>query len=273
MYNYEYVQSLLKDYHTSDIDKEISTTETMNDQWYFEMGRYAIEAITLGIMASKIQNEMQGPKITKVLDLPCGHGRVLRHLVKLFKDAEIHACDLDKNGVDFCASKFDAIPIHSDEDLTKMDFGCPYDVIWIGSLFTHTSREVTKKWLAHLARFLSPHGIIVVTLHGRWSEYVHKVAPYIKEDSWSEIIKDYRFTGHGYRDYLKEESHEYIAGSYGVSIAKPHISIKDVEEIPNTRIYLYLERGWGDHQDVLVFGRPSYAELWPHHKQSHKEIT
>ena len=36
MYNYEYVQSLLKDYHTSDIDKEISTTETMNDQWYFE---------------------------------------------------------------------------------------------------------------------------------------------------------------------------------------------------------------------------------------------
>lgn len=248
MYNFGYVQNLLKNYHSAEINKEISNKETMFDQWYFEMGRYAIEAISLSIMASKI-NDIQGSEITKVLDVPCGHGRVLRHLIEMFPGAEIHACDLDKDGVSFCASKFGAIPVYSQEDLTQINFGCEYDVIWVGSLFTHTSRETTKKWMAHLAKHLSPHGIIVATFHGRWSEYVHKVAPYIRDNKWQEIVNEYRQTGHGFRDYYKEESHQYIVGSYGISIAKPHITIKDIENIPNTRIYLYLERGWGDHQE------------------------
>jgi 2-polyprenyl-3-methyl-5-hydroxy-6-metoxy-1,4-benzoquinol methylase len=266
LYNFPYVQSLLSNYNSSEINREISDKETMFDQWYFEMGRYAIEAISLSIMASKIKNEMVGPEITKVLDVPCGHGRVLRHLVNMFPKADIHACDLDREGVDFCASTFGGIPIYSQEDMTKVDFGCEYDVIWVGSLFTHTSRETTKKWMAHLARYLSPHGIIVATIHGRWSEYVHKVAPYIRKDKWQEILGEYNQSGHGYRDYYKNESHQFIQGSYGISIAKPHITIEDIEKIPNTRIYTYLERGWGDHQDVVAFGRPSYAELWPHHK-------
>jgi len=263
MYNHEYVQSLLDDYNSTGFNREISPTETMNDQWYFQMGGYALEAITLAIRASKIREHSHGPKITKVLDLPCGHGRVLRHLACLFKDAEIHACDLDKDGVNFCAEKFGAIPIHSEEDLIKIDFGCQYDLIWIGSLFTHTSQTVTKKWLTHLAKFLSPQGIIVTTVHGRWAESVHKVAPYINEPAWKKVIKQYRRKGYGYQDYFKDESHSYISGSYGISIAKPHVTIKDIEEIPDTRVYLYLERAWGDHQDVVVFGRPSYAELWP----------
>jgi 2-polyprenyl-3-methyl-5-hydroxy-6-metoxy-1,4-benzoquinol methylase len=263
MYNFDYVQSLLKNYHLAEIDKTISANETMMDQWYFDMGRYAVEAISLAVMASKIRENMQGSVISKVLDLPCGHGRVLRHLVHLFPEAEIHACDLDKDGVFFCESTFGARPIYSQEDLTQVDFGCQYDVIWVGSLFTHTSRDATKRWMTHLSKFLSPQGIIVATIHGRWSQHVHKVAPYIREDRWEEILQNYSSTGHGYRDYYKEESHQFISGSYGISIAKPHVTIKDVEDIPNTRIFLYLERGWGDHHDVVAIGCPSYAEPWP----------
>ena len=228
------------------------------------MGRYAVEVIALAVMASKIQNHMQGPEVAKVLDMPCGHGRVTRHLVHLFPGAEIYACDLDKSGVDFCASAFGALPIYSQEELTRVDFGCRYDVIWVGSLFTHTARAVTRKWMAHLAQFLSPHGIVVATVHGRWSEHVHKVYPYIREDRWKEILREYAATGHGYRDYQKKESHHYISGSYGISLAKPHVTIRDIEDIPDTRIFLYLERGWSDHQDVVAFGRPGYAEPWPH---------
>jgi len=263
VYNSEYVKSILEDYNSSEIDETVSESETMSDPYYFNMGRYAVEIITLAVTASKIMEHNKGPKVTKVLDLPCGHGRVMRHLVKLFKGAEFHACDLDVEGVNFCASQFGAKPIVSDEDLTKMDFGCEYDVIWIGSLFTHTSREVTKKWMTHLTKFLSPTGIIVATLHGRWSEYVHNYAPYINDEAWDEILEEYQYTGYGYRDYKQEESHSFISGSYGISIAKPFASIRDVEEIPNVRIFHYMERAWGDHQDVIVFGRPSYAKLWP----------
>ena len=47
-----------------------------------------------------------------------------------------------------------------------------------------------------------------------------------------------------------------------MSLAKPYATIRNVEIIPGTRIYLYRERGWAEHQDVVVFGRPSYDEAW-----------
>jgi hypothetical protein len=188
----------------------------------------------------------------------------LRHLVHFFPDAEHHACDLDKEGLEFCRTTFGATAVQSSEDLTQVIFPATYDVIWIGSLFSHTSRQVTKRWMAHLAKFLSPKGIIVATLHGRWCEHVYKVYPYIASDSWAALLREYRETGHGYADYRRSESHPFIEGSYGISMAKPHITVADVEEIQGVRIYLYRERAWGDHHDLLVFGKPAFDEKWPH---------
>ena len=229
----------------------------MNNEWYFQVGRSAVDNILIAMASSRLQS------VQKVLDIPCGHGRVLRHLACLFPGAEIHACDLDKAGVDFCASTFGAIPFYSQEELTQVDFGTQYDLIWVGSLFTHTNREATRRWAAHLAKFLSPRGIVVATLHGRWCQSVHKVSPYIAEDRWQAILGDYSTFGYGYRDYPKAESHSFISGSYGVSLAKPHAILSDLEEIPGTRIYLYIERGWSDHQDVVAYGRPKYNAPWP----------
>jgi SAM-dependent methyltransferase len=189
-----------------------------------------------------------------VLDLPCGHGRVLRHLVRLFPDASFDACDVDAAGVEFCAKAFGAHPIHSAEDLTAVKFDHSYDLIWVGSLFTHTSFEVTRSWLALLAGLLSDNGIVVATFHGRWAS--HRPIPYIDDERWGQILAEYNETGYGFRDYAKGDGHDFIAGSYGISVAKPHVILKMLEEIPGTRIYMYQERGWDDHQDVAVFGRP-----------------
>ncbi|MBN2577687.1 MAG: class I SAM-dependent methyltransferase [Pirellulales bacterium] len=257
MYNFSYIQSLMEHYQAATVSQEISPNDTMNNQWYFDIGRSAIEVITTACMAAPIH------AVKKVLDVPCGHGRVLRHLIHLFPGAEYHACDLDQDGVEFCASTFGALPIHSQEDLSAVDFGCQYDLIWVGSLFTHTARDITKKWMAHLAKFLSPYGIAVCTVHGRWCPSVYTVFPYLAEDRWREIVKEYSSSGYGYRDYSRAESHSFISGSYGVSLAKPHATIQNVEDIPGVRIYLYLERGWGDHHDVVAFGRPAYDEPWP----------
>jgi hypothetical protein len=188
-------------------------------------------------------------------------------LACLFPEAEIHACDLDKVGVDYCASAFGVLPIYAKEELTRVDFGTEYDLIWVGSLFTHTARETTRRWATHLAKFLTPNGIVVATLHGRWSPYVHKVAPYIAQERWQEILRDYSEQGYGYRDYSRTESHPFIAGSYGISLAKPHTVVRDFEDIPGVRLYLYLERGWSDVQDVVAYGRPAYDELWANMKQ------
>ena len=257
MFNLDLVNSALQRYSRATIDHRISPNDSMNNQYYFPVGRSAVEVIALALMASQISS------VTKVLDVPCGHGRVLRHLIHLFPQAEFHACDLDADGVAFCASTFGAKPIHSREELSEVDFGARYDILWVGSLFTHTAQNVTRRWAAHLAKFLTPQGIVVATVHGRWCQQVHKVAPYIGQDRWQGILDDFTSTGFGYRDYLREESHTFISGSYGISLAKPHSTIRLLEEIPGVRIYLYVERAWTDHQDVVAYGHPAYDSPWP----------
>ena len=57
----------------------------------------------------------------RILDMPCGHGRVLRALAAAYPNAALTACDLDRHGVDFCAAQFGAAPIYSSEDLHELD--------------------------------------------------------------------------------------------------------------------------------------------------------
>jgi SAM-dependent methyltransferase len=257
MRNFDLVMAIIEHYRSGDVDKTVSQNDAMNNQWYFEIGVSAVENIVLACFSSTLG------EIHKVLDVPCGHGRVLRHLVKMFPCAQVYACDLDADGVEFCVATFGATPVYSKSDLAMVDFGSKFDLIWIGSLLTHVSRAVAKRWLGHLAGFLSPHGIIVATVHGRWCEHVHNVVHYIGEDRWKKIISEFSTDGYGYSDYVSHESHPYISGSYGISLVKPHITIQDVEEIPGIRIFLYRERGWADHQDVVAFGKPSFDMPWP----------
>jgi SAM-dependent methyltransferase len=256
MHNFKVIHDFYQGYQNSIVNSHISPNDSMNNQWYFQVGQSAIEVVIAACFASKIQT------VERVLDIPCGHGRVLRHLVHLFPDAQFDACDLDSDGVDFCATTFGANPIYSSAELTDVEFGTMYDVIWMGSLFTHTSEDITRRWMAHMANYLSPNGFIVATFHGRWSEHVHKVAPYMGEERWQKILDQYHTNGYGYCDYIQEESHEYISGSYGISLVKPHVTVKMIEEIPGVRVFCYNERAWADHQDVVVFGRPAFDMAW-----------
>ena len=257
MHNSELILEMIKNYDADAVEKQISANDYMNNQWYFSVGRSAVEVIKAACMSSQLK------VVNNVLDLPCGHGRVLRHLVQLFPNARFDACDLDVDGVNFCASVFGANPIYSQEELTQVNFPSMYDIIWVGSLFTHTSQSVTSRWITHLSKFLAPNGIIIATFHGRWSQYVHQVFPYsVSKDSWQGILSEYSSTGYGYRDYPSDNKPSFIRGAYGFSLVKPHIVIQILENIPDIRIYLYMERGWADHQDVVVFGRPSFNKPW-----------
>ncbi len=256
MYNLDFVNQVAEGYQRSVVDESISDNDLMANQWYFEVGRSAVEVILAAMFSSYIHS------VNRVLDLPCGHGRVLRHLVKMFPQAEMHACDLDTDGVDYCARRFNAKPIVSVPDLTMVDFGVQYDLIWVGSLFTHVAESHTKRWLAHLANFLSPSGIVVATMHGRWSEHVNLRAPYIGAERWANILKGYNDTGYGYSDYVKQEASQYTPDDYGISMARPHAMLRLLESIPNVRIFSYMERAWADHQDVMVYGKPAYDTPW-----------
>jgi cyclopropane fatty-acyl-phospholipid synthase-like methyltransferase len=251
---FQYIEKCLDHYYRTPLNREISPSETMFNEWYLEVGCSVVQVIVNAFLSSFVH------QVNTVLDLPCGHGRVLRHLLTLFPEARVHACDLDRSGVEFCRDVLGAHRgIHSNEELSKVEFPEHYDLIWVGSLFTHTSRSVTTRWLTHLSRFLSPTGIIVATVHGRRCEKLGETLNYINADAWREIVGEYRSSGFGYRDYERSESHDYIEGSYGVSLSRASAIVSDIESISDMRLFSYTERAWADHQDVVVLGKPGYA--------------
>src|SRR6476620_8602013 len=97
-------------FRESNVIRTISPDEEMPIQdieIYFSAGRSAVACINLAMHAA----QKSASDVTRILDLPCGHGRILRYLKAAFPEAEITACDIRRDAVDFCASTFGAVPV------------------------------------------------------------------------------------------------------------------------------------------------------------------
>jgi SAM-dependent methyltransferase len=234
-------------YKRASIDCTIASDDLMwhsGKDFYYSVGESGLLAVLHSLGFSWLSS------VQRILDLPCGHGRVARHLRAAFPNAEIFFSDLDESGVDFCASQFAGEGVYSEQELTKAALPGNLDVIWIGSLFTHVDEARTERWLRYLVSHLSSSGILVATLHGLWSAEQQKLHPMINPQSWSEILVQYRQTGFGYAKYT-----EHDMGDYGVSLSHPSKILQIASTIPDSRIVCYTERGWANNHDVLTISR------------------
>src|SRR5215203_6248118 len=109
---------------------EVAEADSMydgRDGHYVSVGLSALRAIEDALSDARVP-----PR--RILDLPCGHGRVTRMLRARFPDAAITVCDIDRGGVDFAASRFGARAVYSVEDFGALDLEESYDLVWVGSL-------------------------------------------------------------------------------------------------------------------------------------------
>jgi SAM-dependent methyltransferase len=251
--------------------------------FYFSVGESAVLAILRALAIGSLQ------KVETILDLPCGHGREARYLCAAFPEASFTFCDLYRTGVDFCTKTFGGRGVYSVPDLTQVRLGGPFDIIWVGSLFTHIDQRRTAEWMKFLCECLSEDGVLVGTFHGPWAIEVHRtVHPLIDSDRWPGILRDFERTGYGYADYGYYADYpssilrrgkiikminfaDKVPGGrilarrflglfdrapgYGVSLSKPEKIIEIAGNIPGVRILSYSERGWADFQDVLALAR------------------
>lgn len=251
---------MIEQYDPAAVSTVLSPNETMAGDNYVWVGQSAVEAIISSVGSSLLT------EVNTVLDFPCGHGRVLRHLVELFPHARFDVCDLDDDGAAFCASEFGAVNVSPEPELTDAVFPRKYDLIWVGSLFTHVSEERTARWLAFLAGQLTDKGIIVATFHGRWSMKMQELIPYTDAKRWSQVVEGYENRGYGFVDYAPGLGHDFVPGSYGVSTLQPDHLMGIVKAIPGVRVVHFQEKGWGENQDLLAFGKPEWSQLpasWP----------
>jgi SAM-dependent methyltransferase len=214
-----------------------------NKEHYFHVGESAIECIMSGLsVAGKDVNS-----IKNILDLPCGYGRVLRYLKATFPEAILTACDLNKAGVNFCAQKFGAYPVYSDKNISNVNFDTSFDLIWVGSLFTHLDSNKWDEFIRFFSQKLNPSGLLIISFHGP------TVVPIIRDgktyglepNELISLLTQYILNQFAYVNYIYNDD-------YGISLSSPSFTRRIFEKYPELCILSYTEKAWDDHHDILV---------------------
>jgi len=218
---------------------------------YYEIGRRALDLIVFGArLAGK-------DGFGAILDLPCGHGRVLRWLRAFYPAAQISACDLDRDGVDFCVSNFAAHGIYSNPDLRQLDLKSKFDLVWCGSLLTHLPEAQWRQALDCLCDWVQECGLLVFSTQGRYmaSLIARQEADFADNLDTSSLLRDYHATGRAFRPYF-----ESAAGDYGLSLVAPDFLLQHLRTRSDVIISAYLEAAWGVQDIVILYKKTGYFE-------------
>lgn len=237
----------LTDYNSLNINTTISPDEVCpNDRGeaYFYAGRNALFWIELSLLLSCKRKY----DINNILDIPCGHGRELRWIKSAFPDSNIVASDIDKDAVDFCANTFNVTPNYSSVDFAKVLPDTTFDLIWIGSLFSHLN---SKDWLSLLDfadSKLNPGGIVIFTAAGLATARMieNGVLGGLNGDNAKQLLSDYYNKGFGFTHYPHLPN-----SNYGRSLAKPQWISSVLESYKSFKLVLYCEQAWDSLQDVI----------------------
>jgi SAM-dependent methyltransferase len=230
--------------YTASLNSDISPEDGMyhgNRHHYFSCGASALLCIVHALGLSGISSPVQ------VLDFGCGAGRVTRWLRAAYPDAIIHACDIRERDLEFVKRSCNAATWVSGTDVAALKPMSSYDVIWVGSVFTHLSADVSTSLFDKLMKWLNPGGVLVFSVHGRF--VLHRASTgdniYGLGERWAALVKDYAKTGFGYADYPLQQG-------YGISLSKSTWWIDLIESRPGMRLTCLSERAWDSHHDVIA---------------------
>jgi SAM-dependent methyltransferase len=204
-----------------------------------------------------VRTKQSGEAPTSVLDLPCGHGRVLRALKAAFPEASFTACDLDKYGVDFCVRTFGATGVYSNVDPRMIHFQAKFDLVWVGSLFTHLRCDLWSSFLDLFNSILGKDGLLFFSTHG--DVVVERLERFPKFYGLSaeqiETIKlQYTKGGFGYADYRKNRG-------YGISLSAAEW-VEQLLRLNALDLVAFMPAAWDKHQDVWAVksNRPEFGD-------------
>lgn len=209
------------------------------------------------VAASRLLEFTAAPRI---LELPCGYGRVTRHLIEEFPADHIWASDIMVPAVNFVVAEFGVnghpaqAPVN---ELTGLNDGA-FDLAVMGSLVTHLSAVNAGTLLRHFFRVLKPGGIAVVTTHGVRSRQLlgERDIYEIGEPARQHLLDQFDQGRFGFVNYLPDHSFEartvdYIGDSYGISLI-PDPWMREVAASHAMDILKMQTGGWDDHQDVYT---------------------
>lgn len=153
--HFDQITGLWTRYRAAEIDKRIHPDDHMMNTAQQGWADYNFVGVSTIQLLLSLLAQADTQKVRRILDFGCGHGRAARHIRACFPAAEMDFCDIDPGAAQFCAETFSGAAIVSSDDFSDLSLDKEYDIIWLGSVFTHLSLDrmvaLFDKLQSHLA--------------------------------------------------------------------------------------------------------------------------
>lgn len=184
-------------------------------------------------------------KVSHFLDFACGYGRSTRFLVQLLAPSNIWVSDIYQNAVEFQKQQFGVNGIVSTTNPEQFICEQSFDVIFVGSLFSHLPEKTFERWLKKLLGLLSPNGILVFSVH---------------DEHLLDAATQMPASGIHFRPF--SESIYLDKQEYGSTFVTEAFVAQMIEEASGTHLqYRRIKHGFGDHQDLYIVASSPKASL------------
>ena len=179
----------------------------------------------------------------KVLEFASGHGRNVRHLVRMFGPHRVSASDIYADAVAFNITQFGVngkLSVHDPADFT---WDQRFDLIVVPSLFSHLPEATFAPWIKALHALLTEEGILVFSTHGE------HLQPYVT------------MPDDGIMFTAQSESVTLDHAEYGTSHVTEAFVARQIARATGHSSYSYTRRGFWNHQDFYIVPRRPSDDL------------
>lgn len=203
---------------------------------YLSTGLNGFNLIQRILRSARDHVEVKG----NILDFAGGYGRVTRFLAGYYKPEQVYTSDIKPAAVDYQMNKMGVKGFYSDYDPFKLKVDERFEVIFVGSLFSHLNKELYKNWLIQLLAMTESTGLLIFS--------VHDISLYPNETTEDHIyVEDNEDT-----PFLFVENKITSKDKYGVSFASEKFISELISSINPDAKYVRYPKGFGGLQDVYV---------------------
>ena len=122
-----------------------------------------------------------------VLDFASGYGRITRFLIQEHAVEHVWVSDIKQKAVDFQKVAFGVQGFASVYQPMSLKIGERFDLIFVGSLFSHLPIPTFREWLIQLKSMLTSRGILAFSVHDTSLFGVPTSEPFIFHPSSEDI--------------------------------------------------------------------------------------
>jgi trans-aconitate methyltransferase len=186
--------------------------------------------------------------VGSLLDVASGHGRLERFLILEYPAERIWVSDIKESANQFQMKQFGVNSLCS--TFNPKDY-CPdqkFDIIFVGSLFTHLPEKLFESWLLKLYSLITEKGVLIVS--------THNISLYNKKSN-----REFIYLSES-EDTLMPEIEESIedTNKYGTTYIShsKFINILEKNGINSSQCFRYEKALWG-LQDVYVITKDGFS--------------